>query len=194
MNPICVARAVKVGEFMPSAEADAIRRQRLGETEVQHSHRAVVFHFDVGGLEIAVDDALLVRGFEGLGDLARDGQRLRERDRAAGKPMGQVLAVDQLHDEGMQPALLLEPVNVRDVRMVQRGKRAGLALESREAVRIGREELRQDLDGDVTFKLRVAGAIDLAHPAHADLGQDLVHTYASAAGERHRLRSLQQAG
>ena len=65
--------------------------------------------------------------------------------------MGQVLAVDQLHDEGVQPALLFEPVNVRDVRMVQRGERAGLALESREAVRIGREELRQDLDGDVAF-------------------------------------------
>ena len=31
---------------------------------------------DIGGLEVAVDDPLLVRGVERLGDLARDGQRL----------------------------------------------------------------------------------------------------------------------
>ena len=40
---------------------------------------AVGAHLDVGGLEIAVDDALLVRGFERLGDLPRDRQRLVER-------------------------------------------------------------------------------------------------------------------
>ena len=36
---------------------------------------------DVGGLQVAMDDALLVRGFERLGDLPRDRQRLVERRR-----------------------------------------------------------------------------------------------------------------
>ena len=40
---------------------------------------------DVRGLQVAVDDALLVRGFERLGDLPRDRQRLVERDRAAAR-------------------------------------------------------------------------------------------------------------
>ena len=35
---------------------------------------------DVRGFEIAMNDALLVRGFERLGDLLRDGQRLIERE------------------------------------------------------------------------------------------------------------------
>ena len=38
-------------------------------------------HLDVGGLQVAMDDALLVRGFERLGDLLRDRQRLVERNR-----------------------------------------------------------------------------------------------------------------
>jgi hypothetical protein len=37
----------------------------------QHLHGAVVTDFDVGGLQVAVDDALLVRGLERLGDLFR---------------------------------------------------------------------------------------------------------------------------
>ena len=38
---------------------------------------------DVGRLEIAMDDALLVRRFEGVGDLPRDGERVVHRQRLA---------------------------------------------------------------------------------------------------------------
>ena len=40
------------------------RLQRLGQAEVEHLDRAVRPDLDVGRLQIAVDDALLVRGFE----------------------------------------------------------------------------------------------------------------------------------
>ena len=40
---------------------------------------------DVGGLQIAVDDAVLVRGFERVGDLPRDRQRFVERQRSAAR-------------------------------------------------------------------------------------------------------------
>ena len=42
----------------------------LGEAEVEHLHLAVGGQLDVGGLEVAVDDALLVGLLERLGDLA----------------------------------------------------------------------------------------------------------------------------
>ena len=51
---------------------------RLREAEVQHFHRAVGSQLDIRGLQIAVDDPLLVGRFERLGDLPRDGQRLIE--------------------------------------------------------------------------------------------------------------------
>jgi hypothetical protein len=52
--------------------------ERLGEPEIQHFHHAVRPQLDIRRLEITVDDAVFVRGFERLGDLFRDGQRLIE--------------------------------------------------------------------------------------------------------------------
>ena len=68
-------------------------------------------------------------------------------------------------------AAVLEAVDLRDVRMIQRGERLRFALEARQAVGVGRERLGQDLDRDVAIELRVARAIDLAHAACADSGE-----------------------
>ena len=60
----------------------ASRLHRLRQPEVEHLDRAVGADLDVGRLQIAMDDALLVRGFERFGDLPRDRERLVERKRA----------------------------------------------------------------------------------------------------------------
>ena len=44
----------------------------LRESEVEHLYRAVAANFDVGGLQIAMDDAGIVRGLERIDDLADD--------------------------------------------------------------------------------------------------------------------------
>ena len=72
---------------------------RLGETEVEDLDPAVVRELDVGRLEIAMQDPLLVRRLESLGDLEEQRQRLLDRDRTARDARRQVLALDQLHDE-----------------------------------------------------------------------------------------------
>ena len=51
---------------------------------------------------------------------------------------------------------------------------ARLAVEPHFAVWIG--ECTKDLDRHVTSKLRVAGAVDLAHPANAQQGKDFKRT------------------
>ena len=53
--------------------------ERPCETEVEHLDGAVGRDLDVGRLQIAMDDALLVRGFERLGNLTRDRERLADR-------------------------------------------------------------------------------------------------------------------
>ena len=55
--------------------------QRLREPEVQDLHSPVKAQLDVRGLEIAMDDALLVRGFKPFRDLLRDRQRFVNRNR-----------------------------------------------------------------------------------------------------------------
>jgi hypothetical protein len=63
--------------------------------------------------------------------------------------------------------------------MVERGERLSLARETGEALRILREQVREDLDGDVAIEPRIAGAIHLSHAAGADGGQDFARAETS---------------
>ena len=70
-------------------------------------------------------------------------------------------------------------VDGRDVRVVERREDFGLALETCEAFRVGRACGRQYLHRHVALQLRVGRPVDLAHPAHTDLGSDLIRTEAA---------------
>ena len=52
------------------------RLRRLGETEVEDLDRAVGPNLDVGRLQVAMNNPLLVRRFEGVGNLSCNAQRL----------------------------------------------------------------------------------------------------------------------
>src|SRR5262245_64709400 len=58
--------------------------------------------------------------------------------------------------------------------MIQCGQELRLALEPRDAIGIGQEQRREKLDGHVATELCVARLVDLAHPARAECGQNLV--------------------
>jgi hypothetical protein len=51
------------------------------------------------GFEIAMHDVLLVRGFQSIGDLAREGESFFDRNGAFGDAFRQRRAFDQLHDD-----------------------------------------------------------------------------------------------
>ena len=48
-----------------------------------------------------MDDALLVRRLERLGDLPREGKRVGKRHRAAGDQRREVVALHELHRQGV---------------------------------------------------------------------------------------------
>ncbi len=83
--------------------------ESLGKAEVEHLDLAVGRDLDVRGLEVAVDDALLVRFPERLGDLPRKGERLVDGNRSALQPLGQVLARDELHRQEVRLPSLRRP-------------------------------------------------------------------------------------
>ena len=172
-----------VGDIDTLADDRAGRFHRLREAEVEHLHRAVGPHLDVRGLEIAVDDPLLVRRFERLGDLLRDRQRFVDRNRAARDALRQIVALDQFHHEGVHAAGFLEPVDRGDVRMIQRRERLRLAFEARQAFGVCGERVGQDLDRDLAAQRRVRRPVDLPHAAFADLGGDFVDAEARAGGQ-----------
>ena len=90
-----------------------------------------------------MDDPLLVRGLERLGDLSRDRERFIDRNRAPRDPVGQRHTLDEFHHEGCGPAGAFDAVNERDVGMIQRGQRPGFAVETREPIGISGHRIRK---------------------------------------------------
>jgi hypothetical protein len=106
----------------------------LRQAEVQHLHRPVVANLDVRGLQIAMDHARLVGGLQRAGDLVGDRQRVLDRQPAAGNPLREVLALDQLHHQGADVLGLLQAMDLRDVWMVEARQRLRLALEPHQPI------------------------------------------------------------
>ena len=156
-----------------------------GQAEVEHLDGAVGTELDVGRLQVAVDDSLVVGRFEGLGDLPGDGERFRDRDRAFRNPIGERESLDQFHDEGDGAAAAFEAVNSRDVRVVQGRQRLGFPVEASQAVSVCRYRFRQHLDGHVPREVGINGPIHLAHAARANLFGNLVGTKPAAWRQRH---------
>ena len=95
-------------------------------------------------------DVVVVGRLEGLGNLPRQGERLTERQ--PGRPSQSLLECfpfDDFEDERLHAFGPLDPVDRRDVRVIERGQHAGFALEAREPVRIVRKDGREDLDRHV---------------------------------------------
>ena len=132
-----------------------------------------------------MDDVVLVRRVECVGNLSRDVQRLVERNRALGDAIRERRTVHQFHDERAYAIGLFEAVDRRDIGMVERGEDVRLTLEARQSVGVQRERIRQDLDCHVTLQLRVACAIHFAHAAGAKQTGDLIRTEAAARWQGH---------
>ena len=162
-------------------------RFHLGQTEVEHLDPPAAAHHDVGRLQIPVDDALLVRRPERVGERGGNLDEPRDRQRSLGDDEVERPALDELHGQEVDAARLLHRVDRHDVRVVQRGHRAGLALESLEPFRARRHLRRQHLESHVAAELRVPRAVHLSHPARADRREDLVGPEAGAGRKCHRV-------
>ncbi len=151
-----------------------IRGQGLGQAEVEDLGGSLIRDADVGRLQVTMHDALLVGRFQATGDLHRDRQRVLLAQGAPGDPCGEILALYQLHDQEALGVPFFEAVDRRDVGMLQCGQRASLALEPGDPLGVPDEFGRQELQGHVPPQVGVPRPVDLAHPALAQLGGDLV--------------------
>ena len=106
--------------------------------------------------------------------------------RAAGDPLREVLALDELHHERRHAVTLFEPVDPGDVRMIERREHFRFALKPRQPILVGSEYRRQDLDRDLAFQPGVGRAKHLPHSAFADLSGDIVDANSRAGRECQR--------
>jgi hypothetical protein len=137
-----------------------------------------------------MNNALGVRGPERIGGLPGVLERFADRKRPPREPLGQRLALDQLHDEVVHAPVMADVVHGTDVRMIERGDGARLALELAPGLGLRAGRRGQNLDRDGPAQTGVVRSIDLAHPAGADGRDDLIGTQTRSGGERARsLRS-----
>src|SRR5207248_2051647 len=128
------------------------------------------------GLEIAMKDALVVRGVERARDAAKDGQRLAEREaRVRGEIAVERRAFEQLH-QVVLPAVgeLSEREDVDDVAVPDLVDRACFLDEARHHLRVRGELTAQDLDRRALTDDRVLRAEDCAKAALAELARDAI--------------------
>jgi hypothetical protein len=132
-------------------DGSAFIGERLCQSEIEHFHLAVGRELDVRRLQVAVNDAAFVRRFERLRDLLRNLQSFIDRNRAALDSFAEGFTLDQLHDDATRISELLQPVDVRNILVIQRSQELCFTLKSRQPIRIGRKMIRQYLEGYITL-------------------------------------------
>jgi hypothetical protein len=161
----------------------------LGQAEVEDLDAAVASQEEVLGFEVSVDDAAVVGGGEAARHLASVVDGLARGQRRAVDPVAQCLPVEQLRDHVGRALVRPYVVDGDDVGMVERAGGAGLLLEAAQPLGVRGQRCGQDLDRDVARQPRVPRAVDLAHPARAQRGRDLVGPELGSSGEGHGLVS-----
>ena len=140
----------------------------LGDAEVRELGDVQTRQQHVGGLDVAVDDAVLVGVLQGIRDLADQARGALEGQHALVQQVLERAAADVFHHDVGQAVRLAGGEDAHDVRVVEDGDRARFPLEAAQELGIVGEVARQDLDRDDLAGLGVAAAIDRGHAAPVD--------------------------
>ena len=161
----------------------------LGDAEVADLHPAVLGQQDVGGLDVAVDEAGGVGDRQRAGDLGGDVGGDPRVDLAVVEPGAQGLAAHQLHDDGLDAVVAARVVDVDDRRVRQAGDGDGLVAEAGDERLVGREVLVQDLDRDGAPQHLVGAEPHLRHAAgRQQLVEPVARAQKRAGGDAGGLR------
>ena len=146
--------------------------QQLGQAEVHHLHVAPLGHENVRGLDIAMHDALRVRGVQRVGDLDPEIDNLVNLEHAAGQSIVERLAFHPFHDDERLALVFADVVDRADVRVVQRGGGSRLDAKPLNGLAVSHQFLWDELERDLPAETIVLSAVDDAHAAGAELMRD----------------------
>ena len=116
-----------------------VHRVELGDPEVEDLHVAVARDEDVGRFDVAVHEAMRMRGVQAARDLAHIFDRSRERERPAMDLAGKCLPVEQLGHHVGCPVVTADVMNREDVRVGEACDRQRFLLEATETIGTGGE-------------------------------------------------------
>jgi len=165
----------KLREYRPLGELLLGRFGHAKVDDLGHGPVVVLGHQHVGGLDVAVDDPLLVGVLNGMADWHEQLQPLPGSEVMLVAILGNGDALDQLHDEVGLPGVRRPGLeHLGDVGVVHHRQGLFFRLEPGDdlpAVHAGLDDLQGHPPAD---RLGLLGHVHHAHPACADLLQKLV--------------------
>ena len=128
------------------------------EAEVEDFGVAAFGDENVGGLDVAMDDAFGVGGVECVGDFDGDAEETIEFEGLAGDDVLERDAIEKFHGDEGCAVFFADVVDGADVGMIERGGGLGFALEAGEGLRIVGDVVGEELQGDEAAE-RVSSAL-----------------------------------
>ena len=165
-------------------------RAHLGQAEVDDLDEVAArprgLQDDVLGLEVAVDDVLVVRLGERRERLAEHVDDAPERQRSVlVRDAREIAPAQEFHDQvELAVGCVAEVDDPHRVRVVQPARGARLGDEARGGVLFAYEVRVDDLHRDRAPEVRLFGAVDAPHPADADELENQVAARERAPDER----------
>ena len=158
---------VRHGSDDPRGQGSRRKIRRPGQAEIHNLGTPGGSEHDIVGLDIAVNDPLLVGGLKSPGQLDGQVQSLGQVEGAGAKKLPQVRAVDKLHGDEEPSVGFADLMDGGDMRMVQGGRGLRFPLEAGifpdPAARVGTDEL----EGNEPFQAGVFGLVDNTHSPFA---------------------------
>ena len=151
-----------------------LHRDRRRQTEVHDLGVAAPRYENISRFDVAMHDALRMRGIQRIGHVDRDLQHLLNRHRFAVDQLPQGDAVQKFHDDECLAVLVVDLVNGADVGMIERGGGARFTAKALQHHGIVGNFRRKKLDGDKAAELEVFRLVNHAHAANPKLFQDAV--------------------
>ena len=185
------------GACLDEAEREGLRVERTREPEVDDLEPPFRVDEHVAGLQVAVDDALLMAVVHGLAHAEEELEPLvLVEAREVGVLDQAVGALDVLHDEVGHGAVAVHVgsgvVDLGDAGVAELAEDLGLGAEAAQEVVVGQVRA-QRLDRDEPLRVVLLGAVHRSHAAAADHRAQAIRTEACPRGQSGPRRRRQPA-
>ena len=144
----------------------------FGQAEIENFCLIARSDEEIGGLDVAMDDAFGMSGIESVGNLDGKRKRFVKRKRTAGDGVFESAAIEKLHDDEGMCVVFADFVDGANVGVIQGRGGLRFALKAFESLQVAGDAVGKEFKSDEAVELGVFGFVDNAHPAAAEFFDD----------------------
>ena len=150
------------------------RGDEFGQTEIQNLGVTTVSDKNVAGFDVSMNNALAVSRAECVRNLDPSFQDFFKRERFARNVLFQGLPLEVFHSNEGLSVVIADFIDGANIGMIQCGSSLSFAFKAAQSLRIWRESVRKELQGNEAVQLGVFSLVHNTHTAAAELFDDTV--------------------